>query len=57
MVDDCITPCLQINIPADLADILKTFTKETIRRQPEDLVEFSAMYVPILLLLAYSALT
>lgn len=44
----CIPPCpclplpLQIVVPVDLADILRAFTKEVIRRQPEDLVEFSA---------------
>ena len=34
----------QIVIPPDLADILKAYTKEIIRRQPEDLLEFSAIY-------------
>ena len=34
----------QIIIPPDLADILKAYTKEIIRRQPEDLLEFSAIY-------------
>eukprot|EP00191_Tetraselmis_sp_GSL018_P019578 CAMPEP_0177586524 /NCGR_PEP_ID=MMETSP0419_2-20121207/5123_1 /TAXON_ID=582737 /ORGANISM="Tetraselmis sp., Strain GSL018" /LENGTH=202 /DNA_ID=CAMNT_0019076431 /DNA_START=286 /DNA_END=894 /DNA_ORIENTATION=+ len=34
----------QIVIPPDLADILKAYTKEVIRRQPEDLLEFSAIY-------------
>lgn len=34
----------QIVIPSDLADILKAYTKEVIRRQPEDLLEFSAIY-------------
>eukprot|EP00873_Tetraselmis_striata_P008568 jgi/Tetstr1/428832/TSEL_018819.t1 len=34
----------QIVIPHDLADILKAYTKEVIRRQPEDLHEFSAIY-------------
>lgn len=32
----------QIVVPADLADILKAYTKEVIRRQPADLLEFSA---------------
>eukprot|EP00983_Pelagomonas_calceolata_P081120 1155435-Pelagomonas_calceolata.AAC.1 len=32
----------QIVVPADLADILKAYTKEVIRRQPENLIEFSA---------------
>jgi len=35
-------PAEQIVIPADLADILKAYTKEVIRRQPDNLVEFSA---------------
>jgi len=34
----------QIVVPADLADILKAYTKEVVRRQPEDLLEFSAIY-------------
>mmetsp|Transcript_24587 Transcript_24587/g.67046 ORF Transcript_24587/g.67046 Transcript_24587/m.67046 type:complete len:199 (-) Transcript_24587:447-1043(-) len=34
----------QIVVPADLADILKAYTKEVIRRQPENLIEFSAKY-------------
>jgi hypothetical protein len=34
----------QIVVPIDLADVLKAFTKEVIRRQPENLVEFSAKY-------------
>eukprot|EP00951_Prasinocladus_malaysianus_P001337 scaffold9149_cov54-Prasinocladus_malaysianus.AAC.1 len=34
----------QIVVPPDLADILKAYTKEVIRRQPEDLAEFSAIY-------------
>lgn len=34
----------QIVIPHDLADILKAYIKEVIRRQPEDLHEFSAIY-------------
>jgi hypothetical protein len=32
----------QIVVPVDLADILKAYTKEVIRRQPADLLEFSA---------------
>ena len=32
----------QIVIPIDLGDILKAYTKEVIRRQPGDLVDFSA---------------
>lgn len=35
---------LQIRVPPQLAEVLKNFTKEVIRRQPEDLVEFSAFY-------------
>lgn len=34
----------QIVVPVDLADILKAYTKEVIRRHPEDLIEFSARY-------------
>lgn len=34
----------QIMVPPDLADILKAYTKEVIRRQPDDLLEFSAHY-------------
>jgi len=34
----------QIVVPVDLADILRAYTKEVIRRQPENLVEFSAKY-------------
>ena len=31
-------------IPADLGDVLKNYTKEVVRRHPEDLLQFSAMY-------------
>ncbi len=34
----------QIVVPIDLADVMKAFTKEVIRRQPENLLEFSAKY-------------
>jgi len=34
----------QVNIPTDLPDILKAFTKAVIRTQPEDLLQFSAEY-------------
>lgn len=34
----------QISVPPDLADILKAYTKEVVRRQPEDIFEFSAIY-------------
>mmetsp|Transcript_10394 Transcript_10394/g.16618 ORF Transcript_10394/g.16618 Transcript_10394/m.16618 type:complete len:210 (-) Transcript_10394:191-820(-) len=34
----------QISVPPDLADILKAYTKEVVRRQPEDMLEFSAIY-------------
>ena len=34
--------CAQIVVPVDLADVLKAFTKEVIRRQPQDLVAFGA---------------
>lgn len=36
------TPFSQIVVPIDLGDILKAYTKEVIRRQPQDLVDFSA---------------
>lgn len=32
----------QIVVPVDLADVLKAYTKEVIRRHPKDLLEFSA---------------
>lgn len=35
---------MQIRVPPQLDDILKAYTKEVIRRKPEDLVEFSAFY-------------
>jgi hypothetical protein len=35
-------PPPQIHVPADLGDILKAFTKEVIRKQPADLLQFSA---------------
>jgi hypothetical protein len=35
---------LQIKVPPQLAEILKDYTKEVIRRQPEDIVDFSAYY-------------
>jgi hypothetical protein len=34
----------QIKVPPQLAEILKDYTKEVIRRQPEDIIEFSAFY-------------
>jgi hypothetical protein len=34
----------QINVPPELADVLKSYTKEVVRRQPHDLYEFSAKY-------------
>ncbi|GIL66718.1 hypothetical protein Vafri_20205 [Volvox africanus] len=34
----------QIVIPHNLADILKAYTKEVIRRQPADIIAFSAKY-------------
>lgn len=33
---------LQIKVPPNLADVLKAFTKEVIRQQPADILEFSA---------------
>lgn len=35
---------MQIRVPAQLDDVLKAYTKEVIRRKPEDLIEFSAFY-------------
>jgi hypothetical protein len=35
---------LQIRVPPQLAEVLKDYTKEVIRRQPENLVNFSAYY-------------
>lgn len=35
---------MQICVPPELSEVLKAYTKEVIRRQPEDLVEFSAYY-------------
>ncbi|KAJ9522865.1 hypothetical protein QJQ45_023651 [Haematococcus lacustris] len=34
----------QIVVSPDLADVLKAYTKEVIRRQPQNLIEFSAKY-------------
>ena len=34
----------QIHVPAELAGVLKAFTKEVVRRQPTDVYEFSAIY-------------
>lgn len=34
----------QIHVPPELAGILKAYTKEVVRRQPEDVYEFSAIY-------------
>ena len=34
----------QIVVPPDLADVLKAYTKEVIRRQPDDILEFSVAY-------------
>jgi hypothetical protein len=33
---------LQIVVPADLAGVLKAFTKEVIRSQPSNIIQFSA---------------
>jgi Regulatory subunit of type II PKA R-subunit len=35
---------VQIRVPPQLAEVLKDYTKEVIRRQPKDLIEFSAFY-------------
>ena len=35
---------MQIQVPPQLAEVLKNYTKEVIRRQPKNLVEFSAYY-------------
>ncbi|KAK9820442.1 hypothetical protein WJX72_010432 [[Myrmecia] bisecta] len=34
----------QIVIPPNLAEVLKAYTKEVVRRQPKDIIEFSAAY-------------
>jgi hypothetical protein len=34
----------QIVVPADLPEILKQFTKEVVRNQPEDIPAFAANY-------------
>ena len=34
----------QIEVPKDLPDILKNFSKEVIRNNPKDLVHFSRQY-------------
>ncbi len=34
----------QIQVPPELAGILKAYTKEVVRRQPSDVYEFSAIY-------------
>jgi hypothetical protein len=45
-VQSCLRPAavqlLQIVVPVDLAGVLKAFTKEVIRSQPNNVVEFSA---------------
>jgi len=33
---------VQIKVPPNLADVLKAYTKEVIRQQPADILEFSA---------------
>lgn len=35
---------MQIHVPAQLAEVLKDYTKEVIRRQPQNLLDFSAFY-------------
>lgn len=40
----------------DLAEVLKNYTKEVIRRQPEDLLQFSALYFANLASIAPPAL-
>lgn len=35
---------MQIRIPPNLADVLKAYTKEIIRQQPDDILAFSAVY-------------
>ena len=39
----CDSP-VQIRIPPNLADVLKAYTKEIIRQQPDDILAFSAVY-------------
>merc|ERR1719174_2991926 len=34
----------QIVLPQDLPEVLKNFTKEVIRHDPEDVLQFSALY-------------
>lgn len=43
---------MQIKVPPQLAEVLKAYTKEVIRRQPEDVVDFSAHYFASLATLA-----
>ena len=45
----------QINVPPELADVLKAYTKEVVRRQPHDLYEFSAKYFAELAAVARTA--
>ena len=45
----------QINVPPELADVLKSYTKEVVRRQPHDLYEFSAKYFAELAAVARTA--
>ncbi len=42
---------IQIVVPPDFADVLKAYTKEVIRRQPEDILEFSVAYFANLVIL------
>lgn len=34
----------QIHVPPELSDVLKAFTKEVVRTQPSDILEFASMY-------------
>ena len=47
-MSDPIYTAQQINIPPELPEILKQFTKAAIKTQPSDLVLFAAQFVSIL---------
>ncbi|KAK2964280.1 hypothetical protein BLNAU_811 [Blattamonas nauphoetae] len=42
--EDAIFCAEQINVPLDLPEILKSFTKSVIRENPEDIIAFAAQY-------------
>ena len=39
---DLLPTVSQIKVPPNLADVLKAYTKEVIRQQPADILQFSA---------------